>query len=317
MDLSLYLSVIYPYLAGEKSRVEFVREYFDYCMENDPNGQINNPLYNLQDDYVNRIFSGAKPLSKKSANIIINLLSKERHSLFFEENSTLDALESLEEDLSQYIPIDKSIDTSDNCFDIVKSILTSISRGDYLKIEPEKINIKNLKDIEVSIVDGQLVFNDSRIAPGEIISVPKDYADQEMVYIKALFDAYSDEYSTRISKENLHTCPQKYLNNFNDQRKNYYSAESVNRFVRDGILDGEDHFDMLVEETYDGLTETIESEYDNGYKRLCETLKQVSQISLNGAILAQIPVLINNKVRKGICHILVNNERFKWVQNNE
>lgn len=320
LNLSEYLNLIYPYLAKSKNHAEFLIDYFDWCIEEDSENQINNPLASLSLDYQNRIFNGTKNISVQNSNKILSLLNRERHSEYFECNTAIDALDALENDLVKYIEVDTSLDTSDICFDALTTILTAISR----KEEPEisvtpnnRMYIRNLQDLEVSVIDGKIVFKNTNLSSGEVISVPEEFSDQELRYINALFAAYSDESKTDISKENIDNSLMKYKRNFSNQRKNFFSAETVNRFVRDGFLDGEDHFLELLDETYEGISETVWSEYDNGYQRLNETLKHVSNISLNGAILAQIPQLINNKVRKGICHILVNKNRIEWVIEDE
>lgn len=320
MNLSEYLNIIYPYLADSKSTYDFIIDYFDWCIEEDTADEINNPFVSLTKDYVNRIFNGSKKISKSAANEILRLSNRERHDEYFEDNSSVDALESLEDDLARKIEIDKTKHTSEICFNILTTILAATSRDEEPNFNLgriQRIDIRNIKDLEVSLVDGKIAFKNTQLPSGELDPVPEEFSEQELTYITALFEAYTDEYQSSINKYNINDSLEKYRRNLSDQRENFYSAESVNRFVRDGVLEGDNYFTELLDETYDGITDTVWADYDNGYKRLSETLKHVSTISLNGAALAHVPRLINNKVRKGICHILVNNNRIVWVNKDE
>ena len=78
--------------------------------------------------------------------------------------------------------------------------------------------------------------------------------------------------------------------------------------------DGENQFDILKEDALEGIKTTYYDEYDNGYRRLLEVLKKISDIQLTKSKLMLIKNLIGNLERLGIVHILVNDETIKsWV----
>ena len=65
---------------------------------------------------------------------------------------------------------------------------------------------------------------------------------------------------------------------------------------------------------YAGIEEVYWSAYKNGFERLNAVLSQIASTSLNKSALVHITNLIGTLEKKGICHILVNNERIgSWV----
>ena len=78
--------------------------------------------------------------------------------------------------------------------------------------------------------------------------------------------------------------------------------------------DCENQFDILKEDAFGGIKTTYYEEYDNGYRRLLEVLKKISDIQLKKSKLMLIKNLIGYLARLGIVHILVNDETIKsWV----
>lgn len=96
------------------------------------------------------------------------------------------------------------------------------------------------------------------------------------------------------------------------QGKDYYSAETIRRFVRDTLTDSQ-QFDVLKEEIYNGIIDTHEQEYDSGYKRLVEDLKQAAVTNTSKSMLDSKLHCIGNSERKGVCHMLVNDNKLRWV----
>ncbi len=138
----------------------------------------------------------------------------------------------------------------------------------------------------------------------------------EMPYISALLEAYSDELKVKIDTAKSLEAYGHYFKHLNRQRKDYYSAETIRRFVRDTLTDSQ-QFDILKEEIYNGIIDTHEQKYDSGYKRLVEDLKQASVTNTSKSMLDSKLHCIGNSERKGVCHMLVNDEKLRWVNNDE
>lgn len=142
---------------------------------------------------------------------------------------------------------------------------------------------------------------------------PTDIIDSdEMAYVSALLEAYSEELNIKIDTTESLKAYDRYFQHLNRQRKDYYSAETIRRFVRDTLTDSQ-QFEVLKEEIYNGIIDTHEQDYDNGYKRLLADLQQASTTNTSKCILDSKLHCIGNSDRKGACHMLVNDNKLRWV----
>lgn len=166
-------------------------------------------------------------------------------------------------------------------------------------------------DEYLDTIYGNIRFGGRRLnMPASLI--PTDTIEpEEMTYISALLEAYSDEIGIQIDTTESLKAYSFYFEHFNRQRKDYYSAETIRRFVRDTLTDSQ-QFDVLKEEIYNGIIDIHEQYYDSGYKRLVADLKQASTINTSKCILDSKLHCIGVGERKGACHMLVNDNRLKW-----
>ena len=65
------------------------------------------------------------------------------------------------------------------------------------------------------------------------IEVPEELDENEMIYVKALLEAYSDKEGVTITSRNDLGAYIELSENFSRQRKSYYAAESVRESLRD------------------------------------------------------------------------------------
>ena len=183
-----------------------------------------------------------------------------------------------------------------------------------LTIHDPKPSIKNLAGDRIYCEDGKLYID------GDVIELPIKLSDAQIYdfeagYISALCDAYADALSRdAVTVDDIPTLPKKFQTNFYDQRKAYLSAESIQRSIREVYEDGENQFDILKEDAFSGIKTTYLDDYDNGYRRLLEVLKKISDVQLTKSKLSLIKNLIGNLERLGIVHILVNDKTIvSWV----
>jgi len=103
------------------------------------------------------------------------------------------------------------------------------------------------------------------------------------------------------------------------QRKDFYAAESVRQGTRETYGDTDpDQFEVLKEETYDGVIDVWEQKHLNGYIRLNAVLAQATHIRIDRCWLCRDTDWIGNSQRKGVCHILANDGIItKWVNKDE
>lgn len=146
-------------------------------------------------------------------------------------------------------------------------------------------------------------------------NIPKE--ELQLEYLHALIDAYNDAGHTQFDVSTLNKFKKKYKDNFQEQRVNFYEADCLKNFSRDLLKSKSDEFQALLDETYDGVINTNRKSFANGYDRLLSVLEQAALISHNESFLCQIPELITNKRKLGFCHMLVNDKRLKWIENDD
>lgn len=156
------------------------------------------------------------------------------------------------------------------------------------------------------------IGNENIQIPIELGPLPDDC---DLPYINALCEVYAEKLERQITPQDLDSLPPKYKKDLEDQRRAFYSAESLKRSVRDVFGDGEEQFNNLEDDAYEGILPVYRKDsYPTGYDRLLAVLGKITTITLSLSSLTNIVSLIGNLEKKGICHILVNDERIKsWV----
>lgn len=203
--------------------------------------------------------------------------------------------------------------------DIFDQIYHGLAKGIHdvdivLMIHDPKPSIKNLAGDRIYCEDGKLYID------GDVIELPIQLSDAQIYdfeagYISALCDAYAEVLSREnVTMGDIPALPQKYQQNFYNQRKAYLSAESIQRSISEVYEDGENQFDILKEDAFNGIQTTYYDDHDSGYRRLLEVLKKISDVQLTKSKLMLIKNLIGNLERLGIVHILVNDKTItSWV----
>lgn len=147
------------------------------------------------------------------------------------------------------------------------------------------------------------------------IEVPEELDASEMTYVSAILEAFAEDAGVQIITQGdllSKTEYSKYRRKLERYRQDYYAAESIRESLKDTNLSEEaDLFDELKDETYQAVVDKAEEDYESSFKRMTETLIYVGTVSL-GALLAQIPGWVQASQKKGLCHMLVNEERIRW-----
>ncbi|MDP9740669.1 UNVERIFIED_ORG: hypothetical protein QFZ59_002499 [Bacillus sp. B2I3] len=155
--------------------------------------------------------------------------------------------------------------------------------------------------------------------PSRPNKAPDEIQTQELLYVKKLYDAYTQHKNTPI--ENLNDL-KKYrtlISHFNRQRTYFYQAESLKVFERDTIPDGLNAFNELKEQIFHGIIDVVYSDFKDGLERLKATTQEARNLIIGGGnILGSI---INGNDKCGICHHLANEEELDdeiiWVIKDE
>ena len=153
--------------------------------------------------------------------------------------------------------------------------------------------------------------------PLEKIPIPIDLQEEERKYADALLAVYGQKRNIDgydFMELGLYSDDKE---DFNDNREYYFAAEAVRRGTRD-FYHGEQQFDILKEEIYQGVKEVWKDSYKNGYSRLLRVLTEATKANISQCILSRETQWIWNAQRKGVCHFLVNDRKLKgWIRDDD
>lgn len=279
-----------------------------------------NPLYKLSEPSLQAIYGGRRLISEEAAAVLLPRIDEEHFAEFINQFS-FDALSQLSQDMQQYGFDANPNNVAEICANIMAQIISERASGrdsDITSLTIKKKEVgKRIKDIALATIeckDGKLHICGEEIIIHQQL-VPDEVADIELRYIKALCDAYADAlHRDSVSVEDIPSLPWPYPDDFIDQRIAYYSAESIGHSIRDTFDDGDDEFEALKRDAWNGISMTYRRRYSDGYERLLAVLEKITSTTLDQTVLTQIRNLIGNLEKKGICHVLVNDGTIKsWV----
>lgn len=183
-------------------------------------------------------------------------------------------------------------------------------------------NLKKDSDIESLPIDEDIrtfkeLIKKSHKKPSKI-NPPDEIEDHELGYVQELYKVYhevtGEDY---VRPADLDSQP-KLKRNFNRQRKDYYSAETIRRELRDTICQDEaEGFDLLKDEMYDGVITTRDKEYDSSFQRLTAVMEHATEVPISFNLQDRLLDWVGPGEKKGVCHMLVNDERLTWMEDDD
>ncbi len=144
--------------------------------------------------------------------------------------------------------------------------------------------------------------------------VPKTIQTHELGYVGQLYSAYGQTAGVQVDKmEDLDSI--NYRQHFDRQRKHYYLAETIHRKIRDSVRkDEEDCFDVLKDEIETGIYLTSCSSFSNPVERVDKVTERASNVMISTNTEKVLYNWIGPGEKMGVCHMLVNDERLRWVK---
>ncbi|MEO5330597.1 MAG: hypothetical protein H7839_01130 [Magnetococcus sp. YQC-5] len=138
---------------------------------------------------------------------------------------------------------------------------------------------------------------------------PPDITSTELNYnyVSQLFKAYGDHLKSKILSISDLQPEYKLYQHFLRSRESFYSAESLKSFSKDHLPGT---FERLQEQYYDGVIDTVEKPYDDGYARVIATIELAKQLNITDQPLQKRTSM---KDKGGICHQLVNDQKMWWM----
>lgn len=140
---------------------------------------------------------------------------------------------------------------------------------------------------------------------------PEAFQKNETRYIEQLHNSYAD--SRGLKKQDFQIdCFPDLKTHFIRQRESFYFAESLRTFARDSVPLGT--FEALQNDMLDGVIDTAEDDYENGLIKIKAVLSESKSVPLDSNGLFET---IRVKDRHGICHQLANDDKLKWLDDDE
>jgi hypothetical protein len=145
--------------------------------------------------------------------------------------------------------------------------------------------------------------------PPSTADVPEEIAAHETRYVEQLLEAYGDFLVKPIGTQNDLADYPRLKSHFDRQRKHFYLAELLRNFTRDNVPE-DGCFERLQDSIYDGVIDTAESDFPNGYERIKKTIDKARAIQIDSHPLTEC---LEGYHRSGVCHQLANTDKLKWV----
>lgn len=156
---------------------------------------------------------------------------------------------------------------------------------------------------------------ESKKQPLPKVPVPENIVETERRYVNALLDVYRERTGeSDLTLDSLSSHP-KLIDHLKRQRDDYYDAEMLRRGTRDIYSDdGEEYFNIFLDEVLTGVIDTYEADYSSGYARLRAVLTVAAQTTTEKCVISRETLWVGNHEKKGACHILVNRQKLSgWV----
>ncbi|MGV3103848.1 ABC-three component system protein [Rothia sp. 32237D007AR] len=314
---SCVISVVRPLMKGTRNLGEFTAGLIDMGMKASQGPKGEQTALQLRSaaswkGYAN----GSSPLPADLASEIASRWDEVAFGVNVIGNYGETALISLAENLYDF---DTSINKG-NCAEGLGKLLynTFLQISGVHTAKPSE-EVRVVRRIEQS---GQPYFDTktNRIRFGEYSNaaaarreIPDEVQDEELAYIAPLLEAYCEQQYKNGVPVTVADIPNRLASHFQDQRKAFYSAEWLRETSWNCFHDGQEVFEIWLDNMYAGVSDTQLRAHSSAVERLLATLEQATQVQLDRIPLAQIVDLIDVWVRKGSCHELAAQKKLRWA----
>ena len=308
MTFSEYASDLSPFISFGKSEHEYFTELVGNFIQDAAMDSCK--LLKRKPDTKYRYIKGDRTIQPKDAQYLYDHRDKSKFSNWIwermDESDSYDNVVAWLDSLSI-----ASNDPSTTCADILESIVLDIinSTPTTQAAQEAEIDLRLIDDIQKKIKSLPRPTN---------VPVPKVATQDEQIYINELCLAYGDaEGMDSFSTDDLSSFPD-YSDDLEDRRIDFYAAETIRRGVlelKGSSLTGQ--FDVLKDETYNGVKDTARRTHPNGYERMLAVMEQAVIAPVTNYILSASPYWISGKIKKGVCHHLVNDGKLTWIRSRK
>ena len=305
MTFSEYATGLSAYISYGKSEYDYFTELIGNFIQDAAMDACK--LLKRQNDTKYRYIKGIRLIQVKDAQYLYDHRDKEKFSHWIWERM---------DDTSSYDKISawlvrhniSSDDPATACADLLESIILDIINNIASSPPSQK------SDLDLTLINDIQEKIKSLPRPANV-PVPKEATQNEETYIDELFLAYGDAEGMDVfSRNDLISFPD-YEEDLNGRRIDFYAAESIRRGVLElGSGSLTDQFDVVKSETLVGVTDTAKRTHPNGYERMLAVMEQAVTTPMTNYVLSASPYWIGGKIKKGVCHHLVNDGKLAWIR---
>lgn len=331
-----FCAIVHLYAIGvPHSKIGFMKDFFDQVLVPDHSfeemakrrprsgNKIGKhmmqagPWTGINETDLVKFFNGSRKLPSWKAKDFYRCLDISRVEEMFKDIS-IDALGDLQRQLiSAGIRADDISSIPTVLGNWLLQILKANANDRDIKVDgpitqPELDLEMNLPLSEGRIAGGKLLLGRSSVAWPKYPSPPViPLASLEQKYLEQILAAFAEHYNKPIhDRIDLTTRDQQ---EYEEQRGFFYDAEGFRRNMRDVVDGGEQEFNAMKDDLYNGVCDTCRSNHDDGLMRMRDTLRCAAVFPLSASVLTRFPALIKAAEKKGICHMLVNDQKLEWV----
>ena len=305
MTFSEYATGLSAYISYGKSEYDYFTELIGNFIQDAAMDACK--LLKRQNDTKYRYIKGIRLIQVKDAQYLYDHRNKEKFSNWiWDRISDSDSYDEISAWLRSHNI--SSDDPSIACADLLESVILDIINNIDSSPPSQKsdFDLKLINDIQEKIKSLPRPAN---------VPVPKEATQNEETYIDELFLAYGDAEGMDVfSRNDLISFPD-YEEDLNGRRIDFYAAESIRRGVLElGSGSLTDQFDVLKSETLVGVTDTAKRTHPNGYERMLAVMEQAVTTPMTNYVLSASPYWIGGRIKKGVCHHLVNDGKLTWIR---
>lgn len=305
MTFSEYASDLSPFISFGKSEHEYFTELVGNFIQDAAMDSCK--LLKRKPDTKYRYIKGDRTIQPRDAQYLYDHRNKNKFSdWIWVRMDESESYENIREWLNGLCIAND--DPSIACADILEGIVLDIINATPITQAAQEavIDLKLIDEIQKKIKSLPRPTN---------VPVPKVATQDEQLYIDELCLAYGDAEGIDFSStDDLSLFPD-YSDDLEDRRIDFYAAETIRRSVlelKGSSLTGQ--FDILKDETYSGVKDTARRSHSNGYERMLAVMEQAVIAPVTNYILSASPYWISGKIKKGVCHHLVNDGKLAWIR---
>ncbi|QOR46927.1 hypothetical protein INS90_06450 [Trueperella pecoris] len=194
--------------------------------------------------------------------------------------------------------------------------LINATAKDLVTVVQHKQRFADLKPADIYVEGDMLVVGTYRVQMPQDRPVPARVTNFERKYTNQLIQLLCNECGIEATLDSLKARGGDYLEDFTIARQDYYLADGLRELLKDSSLDGEDEFQKIKDDTYSGVRPTYRKRHRSPYERMQATLEQAGTIPLTRSHVPKATGLFHVEHRHGITHMLVNDDRLKWVDDD-